>query len=70
MFIGHDLGTGGDKAVLVDADGHIRAMAFVPYGLDHPRPDWAEQDPATYWSAVCESTRTVMERSGVDPGRV
>lgn len=70
MFIGHDLGTGGDKAVLVGADGHIRAMAFVPYALEHPRPDWAEQDPSTYWSAVCEATRTVMDRSGVDPNRV
>ena len=70
MFIGHDLGTGGDKAVLIDADGHIRAMAFVPYGLDHPRPGWAEQDPAAYWSAVGEATRAVMERSGIDPARV
>lgn len=70
FFVGHDLGTGGDKAVLTDAAGHIRAMAFEPVPLDHPRPGWAEQDPERYWSAVCAATATVLARAGVSPTEV
>jgi len=69
-FIGHDLGTGGDKAVLVDADGRIRSMAFEPVALDHPRPGWAEQDPDAYWTAVCATTAAVVARAGVAPSEV
>jgi xylulokinase len=70
VFLGHDLGTGGDKAVLVDGDGRVVAEAFHPYGLDHPRPGWAEQDPAHYWEAVCATTRTVLADAGCDPADV
>ena len=70
FFVGHDLGTGGDKAVVVDAGGHIRAMAFEPVPLDHPRPRWAEQDPDAYWSAVCAATAAVVARAGIAPEQV
>lgn len=70
MFIGHDLGTGGDKAVLVAADGTVVAEAFHPYPLVHPRPGWAEQDPDHYWEAVCATTTAVLEASGYDPASV
>jgi xylulokinase len=70
MFIGHDLGTGGDKAVLVDADGTVVAEAFHPYPLHHPRPGWAEQDPEDYWQAVCATTRAVLADAGCAPDAV
>jgi xylulokinase len=70
VFIGHDLGTGGDKAVAVGADGVVLAEAFHPYPLTHPRPGWAEQDPAHYWEAVCATTRAVVEAAGCDPADV
>ena len=41
----HDTGTGGDKAVLTDLRGRIVDSAYQAYGLNYPRPDWAEQDP-------------------------
>lgn len=69
LFIGHDLGTGGDKAVLVDvATGRALASHVATYGLDQPSPGRAEQDPADWWRAVCEGTRAVA--AGVDPGRI
>jgi xylulokinase len=70
LFVGHDLGTGGDKAVLVNAAGTVVAEAFEPYPLEHPHPDWAEQDPEHYWDAVCATTRAVLVAAGVDAGRV
>jgi xylulokinase len=70
VFLGHDLGTGGDKAVLMDASGTVLAEAFSPYAIDHPRPGWAEQDPGDYWTAVCATTRQVLADAGVDPSEV
>jgi len=70
LFLGHDLGTGGDKAALVDLDGNLLASAFVPYELSHPAPKHAEQDPDDYWRAVCETTRAVLADAGVRADRV
>jgi len=70
MYLGHDLGTGGDKAVLINSDGVVVAEAFHSYGLDHPRTGWAEQDPARFWEAVCATTRAVLAQAGCDPADV
>lgn len=70
LFVGHDLGTGGDKAVLVDAGGALLASAFAPYPLATPRPGWAEQDPEDWWRAASTATRTLLERAGAPPERV
>ena len=70
VYCGHDLGTGGDKAVLVDERGRVVAEAFEPYPLEHPRPGWAEQDPEDYWRAVAATTRRLLAESGVAPADV
>lgn len=64
-FIGHDLGTGGNKAVLLDEEGTVRSIAMADYPLDHPHPGWAEQDPERWWEAVCRCTREVVRDAGV-----
>ena len=66
----HDTGTGGDKAVLTDLRGRIVDSAYQAYGLNYPRPDWAEQDPDELWKAVANTTRLVIEKTGVDPGEI
>src|SRR3954471_18736438 len=70
LFLGHDLGTGGDKAALVDLDGRLLASAFSPYELSHPAPKQAEQDPDDYWRAVCDTTKEVLADAGVSADRV
>jgi len=69
-FIGHDLGTGGNKAVLVDTSGQLLATAFASYDLQQPQAGWAEQDPAAWWQAVADCTRAVVRDSGVAPAEV
>jgi xylulokinase len=64
LFVGHDLGTQGNKAVLVEADGSLIATATASFGLDRPAPDRAEQDPASWWDAVCSCTRELLAKSG------
>ena len=64
-ILAHDTGTGGDKAVLTDLRGRIVDSAYQAYGLNYPRPDWAEQDPDELWNAVAHTTRLVLEKTGV-----
>lgn len=69
-FVGHDLGTGSNKAVLVDATGAVLGEHVEPYGLSHPQPGWAEQDPEDFWRAVCACTRAVVAQAGVSAADV
>jgi xylulokinase len=66
-ILAHDVGTGGNKAVLVDTDGGVRATAFAPYPIHYPHPDWAEQDPQDWWNAITTTTRQVLKQSKVPP---
>ncbi|MEI8255290.1 MAG: FGGY-family carbohydrate kinase [Deltaproteobacteria bacterium] len=67
LFIGHDLGTGGNKAVLVDETGRILASAGARYGLRHGPDGHVEQDPADWWQAVCACTRSLLAEASVSP---
>src|SRR2546428_4526155 len=73
-LLGIDLGTTGVKAALFSAeDGHVLSSAFVDYPLMHPRPGWAEQDPATWWQATITAIRTCLNsgvRHGISPSDV
>ena len=51
-MIGLDLGTTNCKAVLMDADGHVRAKASDGYTLQIPHPRAAELDVRHVWAAV------------------
>jgi xylulokinase len=70
LYVGHDLGTGGDKAALVDLDGNVLATAFEPYELSYPGPNQVEQDPADYWRAVGTTTKKVIAEAGVAPSEI
>ncbi len=70
LFLGYDLGTGGTKAVLVDAAANILGVSFCAYPLYHPRPHWAEQDPEDWWQAVVSCTREVLSTGGMPAERV
>jgi len=69
-IVAHDVGTGGNKAVLVDTSGAVRATAFSSYATQYPRPDWAEQDPEDWWRAVALTTRRVLDQAGASPSDV
>jgi xylulokinase len=69
-FLAHDAGTSGNKAVLVDETGNVCAAAFVAYSTHYPFPDWAEQEPEDWWAAIIQSTRQVMDQSGISPNEI
>ena len=69
-IIAYDLGTGGAKASLYDAEGACLASTFVPYETIYPNSGWHEQRPADWWKAIASSTRTLMERKPASPAEV
>ncbi|NRA30522.1 MAG: xylulokinase [Parvularculaceae bacterium] len=52
MFLGIDIGTSGVKTVVVDAEGQLVASATAALDVSRPQPNWSEQDPQAWWSAV------------------
>ena len=65
-LLGLDIGTGGVKALLVDAKGKVIASVTTEIGMNVPRPLWAEQDPEDWWRAAKASIRSVISKSGVN----
>ncbi|MCJ7513967.1 MAG: FGGY family carbohydrate kinase, partial [Anaerolineales bacterium] len=65
-ILSFDLGTGGNKASLYGEEGNCLASAFVPYSTHYPHVGWHEQRPADWWNAVVESTRMLLNSSGMD----
>ncbi len=60
LILAHDLGTTGNKATLFDVDGSVVASTFAGYGTRYAQPNWAEQDPADWRTALFDSTRHLM----------
>ncbi|MBC7222898.1 MAG: hypothetical protein H5T59_01250 [Anaerolineae bacterium] len=69
-ILAHDVGTGGNKAVLVTPAGEIRGSTMATYETSYPHPDWAEQNPEDWWQAVATSTRELLQQTGVSPKEI
>jgi xylulokinase len=69
-IIAHDVGTSGNKAVLVDTDGRIHGKCFAPFHVHYPGACRAEQEPADWWKAIAETTRGLLQQTGVSPNQI
>jgi len=69
-LLGIDLGTTGVKSLLIQDTGGIVASATQEYPLSTPRPNWSEQSPEAWWRATSRSIKEVLQKSGIDAGRV
>ena len=65
-LIAYDLGTGGNKASLYDTKGNCIVDTFVTYQTYYPKAGWHEQKPVDWWKAVVDSTRGLIQKSGID----
>src|SRR5512142_1311797 len=65
-----DVGTSGTKTSLWTEAGQLVAHATSTYVLRRAEPLWAEIDGDTWWQAVCETIRTVLAASRVDPAAI
>ncbi len=64
-FLGIDTSTTSSKALLIDTNGQVIAVASSPHTLQTPKPLWSEQDPREWWGAVSASIRSVLEKAGI-----
>ena len=69
-FLGIDTSTTSSKALLIDENGELIAVASSPHTLQTPKPLWSEQDPGEWWEAVSASIRSVLEKAGVSGERI
>ncbi len=61
LVMGVDVGTGGTRAVLVDAQGRTVAVAVSPHQeIASAHIGWAEQTPEDWWQAAQAAIRGVL----------
>ena len=69
-FLGIDTSTTSSKALLIDSNGVVIAVASASHTLQTPKPLWSEQNPREWWDAVAASIKSVLEKAGVSGERV
>jgi xylulokinase len=69
-LLGIDTSTTSSKALLIDSQGNLIAVASSPHSLQTPKPLWSEQDPREWWQAVSASIKLVLEQAGVGAERI
>ncbi len=65
-ILAYDLGTTGNKAVVVDDECRVVASAFVAYQTYFPFAKAVEQDPWDWWQSVREATRHLLAESNIN----
>lgn len=69
-LIAYDLGTGGIKASLFDAEGHALADTFLSYDIRYTGQVMHEQRPDDWWNGVIATTRTLLTKTGANPADI
>lgn len=64
-LLGVDLGTGGCKVSIVDADGKYVSGGFTEYVTYHPHPGWSEQCPEHWLEGMRASLQTALAAGNV-----
>jgi glycerol kinase len=60
-----DQGTSGSTALVVDAEGSIRARGYAEVPQHYPQPGWVEHDPEEIWRTVEQAARQALTRASV-----
>jgi glycerol kinase len=55
-----DQGTSGSTALVVDAEGAVRARGYAELAQHYPQPGWVEHDPEEIWATVGEAARRAL----------
>lgn len=66
LVLAIDQGTTSSKALLVGADGTVRAAASRPLSIRTPRPGWVEQDADELWTSVSEAIEACLAGADVE----
>src|SRR5260370_35413650 len=70
-FLGVDVGTGGTRAALIDAQGRVTASSTVEHvPFASPETGWAEQDPRDWWRAATLAILDALSKSQIRPEQI
>jgi xylulokinase len=70
-WLGLDVGTGGSRALLVDAKGRARYSFTAPHAdMQMLKPLWAEQDPEDWWRAGQIAIHGVLKEAHIGGDQV
>lgn len=64
LILAIDQGTTNTKAIALDRDGRVVALASAPMSVVYPRPGWAEQSAWDIWASVKSVISSVVEQVG------
>jgi glycerol kinase len=65
-----DQGTSGSTALVLDADGRVRARGYAELPQYYPKPGWVEHDPGEIWATVQQAAQAALQSAGVSGGDV
>jgi len=65
LLLGIDIGTTGAKAAIFSLEGKLCGLGMDEYGVEHPRPGWAQQDPDALWGACCIAVKKALSQAEV-----
>jgi xylulokinase len=65
-IIAYDLGTGGIKTSLVDAQGEIISSCFASCETYYPAPNFREQKPEDWWQILSQTTKELLSSTAID----
>jgi xylulokinase len=66
-YVGIDVGTGGTRALVMEASGNVIASASAEHQhFASPKPGWAEQDPRDWWGACTQAVRKALHAGKID----
>jgi len=60
-----DQGTTGSTALVVDAEGRVRARGYAELPQHYPRPGWVEHDPEEIWTVTSRAAETALKEARV-----
>lgn len=66
-ILAHDLGTSGNKATLFSSEGQLIGSEVYSYHTHYFNDTWVEQNAEDWWSAVCFTSKKLIQSTGIDP---
>jgi xylulokinase len=69
-LMGIDVGTQSVRAMILQAEGGVRALESAPYEISIPRPGFAEQDPDLWYHKTADVAGRALRSSALSPEEI
>ena len=68
--VASDIGSGGCKTAVINVKGKVLSVAQKEYPTSYPYTGWVEQNPEDWYQAFCDTLRSVLKLSNIEPKKV